>query len=79
MHLDPYVRAYTLGFSGHKAHQTGATGSMLGKNSDAQQHEAAPHIRAPGMVAGRSLEPWEYWRVKTGLSNKGMGGDGSNH
>lgn len=29
------------------------------------------------MVAGRSLEPQEHWRVKTGLGDEGMGEDGS--
>lgn len=31
----------------------------------------------PATVAGRGLEPQEHWRVKTGLSDEGMGEDGS--
>lgn len=79
VHLDPHAGGYALGFSAHKVHQEGATCCMLGEGSKEQQHEAAHDVRGTWHGGWYKSGTLGHWRVKTGLSDEGMGGDGSNH
>lgn len=52
---------------------------MLGEGSNEQQHEAAHDVRGTWHGGWYESGILGHWRVKIGLSDEGMGADGSNH